>query len=74
LASRAPRTKTRRGEVIGLDVGDANTETFWTEFLRGGAARDLVGIRLAMPTTGLNAAVMALAVIASIDLQAIDPP
>jgi hypothetical protein len=65
--------ETRRGEVIGLDVRDANSGTFWTEFLRCGGARDLVGVRLAM-RPGLNAAAMALAVIASVDLQAINPP
>jgi hypothetical protein len=27
--------ETRRGEVIGLDVGEGNTETFLTAFVRG---------------------------------------
>jgi putative transposase len=35
-----------RREVIGLDVGAAETEAFWREFLRGLRARSLVGVRL----------------------------
>jgi transposase-like protein len=35
-------------EVIGLDVGEAETEAFWREFLRGLAARGLDGVRLAI--------------------------
>ena len=35
-----------RREVIGLDVGAAETEAFWREFLRGLRARGLVGVRL----------------------------
>ena len=35
-----------RREVIGLDVGEAETEAFWREFLRGLRARGLVGVRL----------------------------
>jgi putative transposase len=35
-----------RREVIGLDVGEAETEAFWREFLRGLRARGLTGIRL----------------------------
>jgi transposase-like protein len=63
--------ETRRSEVIGLDVGEANTETFLTAFVRG-----LAGVQLAISGAyqGLNAAVMALAVMASFDLQVIDPP
>jgi putative transposase len=34
-----------RREVIGLDVGAAETETFWREFLRGVRARGLQGVR-----------------------------
>jgi putative transposase len=33
-------------EVIGLDVGAAETEAFWREFLRGLRARGLQGVRL----------------------------
>jgi putative transposase len=35
-----------RREVIGLDVGEAETESFWREFLRGLRARGLDGVKL----------------------------
>jgi putative transposase len=35
-----------RREVIGLDVGEAETESFWTEFLHSLRARGLRGVRL----------------------------
>jgi putative transposase len=35
-----------RREVIGLDVGEAETEAFWREFLRGLRARGLDGMLL----------------------------
>jgi putative transposase len=35
-----------RREVIGLDVGEAETEAFWREFLRSLTARGLAGLRL----------------------------
>jgi putative transposase len=35
-----------RREVIGLDVGEAETESFWREFLRGLRARGLEGVKL----------------------------
>jgi putative transposase len=35
-----------RREVIGIDVGEAETEAFWREFLRGLRARGLQGVRL----------------------------
>nr|WP_259311646.1 IS256 family transposase [Capillimicrobium parvum] len=35
-----------RREVIGLDVGEAETEAFWTEFLHSLRARGLQGVRL----------------------------
>ncbi len=35
-----------RREVIGLDVGEAETEAFWREFLRSLRARGLQGVRL----------------------------
>ena len=40
--------ETRRRGVIGLDVGEPNTEAFWTEFVRGGVARGVVGVQLAI--------------------------
>src|SRR5207244_12472128 len=33
-------------EVIGLDVGEAETEAFWRGFLRSLVERGLVGVRL----------------------------
>jgi putative transposase len=33
-------------EVIGLDIGEVESEAFWTEFLRGLRARGLRGLRL----------------------------
>jgi putative transposase len=38
--------ETGRREIIGLDVGEAKTEAFWTEFLRSLVARGLVGVQL----------------------------
>jgi transposase-like protein len=35
-----------RREVIGLDLGEVESEAFWTEFLRGLRARGLQGLRL----------------------------
>jgi transposase-like protein len=35
-------------EVIGLDVGEVETGSFWTEFLRGLKKRGLSGVRLAI--------------------------
>jgi putative transposase len=35
-----------RREVLGIDVGEAETEAFWREFLRGLCARGLTGVRL----------------------------
>jgi transposase-like protein len=35
-----------RREVIGLDVGEAETEAFWRELLRSLRARGLTGVRL----------------------------
>jgi putative transposase len=37
-----------RREIIGLDIGAAETEAFWTEFLRSLVARGLVGVELAI--------------------------
>ena len=46
-------------EVIGLDVGEAETEAFWTEFLFSLTARGLQGIRLCVSDAhqGLRAAI-----------------
>jgi transposase-like protein len=48
-----------RREIIGLDVGAAETEAFWTEFLRSLVARGLVGVQLAISDAhpGLKAAI-----------------
>jgi len=35
-----------RREIIGLDVGEAETEAFWTDFVRSLVARGLVGVQL----------------------------
>jgi putative transposase len=50
--------ETGRREIIGLDVGEAETEAFWREFLRGLVARGLVGLQLAISDAhpGLQAA------------------
>jgi putative transposase len=50
--------ETGRREVIGLDVGEAETEAFWREFLRGLVARGLIGVQLAVSDAhpGLKAA------------------
>ncbi len=37
-----------RREVIGLDLGEIESEAFWTEFLRDLRARGLAGVRLAV--------------------------
>ena len=51
--------ETGRREIIGLDVGAAETEVFWTEFLRSLVARGLVGVQLAISDAhpGLKAAI-----------------
>jgi putative transposase len=51
--------ETGRREIIGLDVGEAETEAFWTQFLRSLAARGLVGVQLAISDAhpGLKAAI-----------------
>ena len=38
--------ETGRREVIGIDVGEAETEAFWREFLRTLRARGLAGVQL----------------------------
>ena len=42
--------ETGRREIIGLDVGAAETEAFWREFLASLVARGLVGVQLAIAT------------------------
>jgi putative transposase len=51
--------ETGRREVIGLAVGEAETETFWREFLRTLRARGLAGVRLCVSDSheGLRAAI-----------------
>ncbi len=46
-------------EVLGVDVGDSENETFWTEFLRGLKDRNLRGVRLVISDAhaGLKAAI-----------------
>ena len=39
--------ETGLGEVIGLDIGEVETGSFWVEFLRGLKKRGLSGVRLA---------------------------
>jgi putative transposase len=50
--------ETDRREIIGLDVGEAETEAFWREFLRSLIARGLIGVQLAISDAhpGLKAA------------------
>src|SRR5438477_11013466 len=50
--------ETGRREIIGLDVGEAETEAFWREFLRSLVKRGMVGVRLAISDAhpGLKAA------------------
>ncbi len=47
-----------RREILGLDVGEAETEAFWREFLRGLVGRGLIGVQLAISDAhpGLKAA------------------
>ncbi len=51
--------ETGRREILSIDVGEAETEAFWTEFLRGLIARGLVGVQLAISDAhaGLKAAI-----------------
>jgi len=50
--------ETGRREIIGLDVGEGETEAFWREFLRSLVARGLVGVQLTISDAhpGLKAA------------------
>ena len=51
--------ETGRREIIGLDVGAAETEAFWTQFLRDLVARGLVGVQLVISDAheGLKSAI-----------------
>jgi putative transposase len=51
--------ETGRREVIGIDVGEAETEVFWREFLRSLRARGLSGVKLCVSDAheGLKAAI-----------------
>jgi transposase-like protein len=51
--------ETGRREVIGIDLGETETEAFWVEFLRSLRARGLAGVRLCTSDhhEGLKAAI-----------------
>jgi putative transposase len=51
--------QTGRREVVGLDVGEAETQAFWRGFLRSLRARGLEGVQLVISDahTGLKAAI-----------------
>jgi putative transposase len=51
--------ETGRREILSIDVGEAETEAFWTSFLRGLVKRGLVGVQLAISAAhaGLKAAI-----------------
>src|SRR5215207_3148718 len=51
--------ETGRREILSIDVGEAETEAFWSDFLRGLVARGLVGVQLAISDAhaGLKAAI-----------------
>src|SRR5918994_1466153 len=51
--------ETGRREILSIDVGEAETEAFWTSFLRGLIRRGLVGVQLAISDAhaGLKAAI-----------------
>lgn len=51
--------ETGRREILGIAVGEAETEAFWTEFLRSLVARGLIGVQLAISDAhaGLKAAI-----------------
>src|SRR5215211_1621136 len=55
--------ETGRREILSVDVGAAETEAFWTDFLRGLVARGLVGVQLAISDAhaGLKAAIAKVA-------------
>ena len=51
-----------RREILGVDVGEAETEAFWTDFLRSLIARGLTGVQLVVSDAheGLKAAIARL--------------
>jgi transposase-like protein len=51
--------ETGRREILSIDVGEAETEAFWTDFLRGLVKRGPVGVQLAISDAhaGLKAAI-----------------
>jgi putative transposase len=51
-----------RREILGIDVGEAETEAFWTDFLRSLIARGLSGVQLVVSDAhaGLKAAIARL--------------
>ena len=51
--------ETGRREVVGIDVGEAETEAFWREFLRSLRSRGLAGVALCVSDAheGLKAAI-----------------
>ena len=54
--------ETGRREILGIDVGEAETEAFWTEFVRSLIARGLTGVQLVVSDAheGLKAAIARL--------------
>jgi putative transposase len=54
--------ETGRREILGFDVGEAETEAFWTDFLRSLIARGLTGAQLVVSDAheGLKAAIARL--------------
>jgi len=46
-----------RREILSIDVGEAETEAFWTEFLRGLVGRGLVQLAISDAHAGLKAAI-----------------
>jgi transposase-like protein len=51
--------ETGRREILSIDVGEAETDAFWTSFLRGLVNRGLIGVQLAISDAhaGLKAAI-----------------
>jgi putative transposase len=46
-----------RREILSIDVGEAETEAFWTDFLRGLVKRGLVQLAISDAHAGLKAAI-----------------
>jgi putative transposase len=51
--------ETGRREILSIDVGEGETEAFWTDFLRGLVKRGLIGVQVAISDAhaGLKAAI-----------------